>query len=191
MDPVDLDLDELFGNENVIEDPSFGVPLVSEDVALPLVQPMIISPALIQHIRNIQHAGCNQRIAWSRQGCIAVLSPDSLHVFMHCLRFDRLSGLWSISEASIVNADTFADPAVHIQWSPSGVDLSVVDIFGRVSVFTVALAANRMNLARPSTLDLAQDSRQVVGLFWLNQDREVGIPNLNQLAIANRLRFVA
>ena len=191
MDPADLDLDELFDTENVLEDPNFGVPLVNEDVVLPLVQPMIISPALIQHIRNIQHAGCNQRIAWSRQGCIAVLSTDSMHVFMHCLRFDRVSGLWSISEASIINADTFAEPAVHIQWSPSGVDLSVVDIFGRVSVFTVALAANRMNLARASTLDLAQDTHQVVGLFWLNQDREVSVQNPALLAVANLRRLVA
>ena len=172
----DIDVDDLFGSDNVLglDDPTFDVPHVAEDVAELPVQPTIPPPELIQHVNDLRGCGCLQRISWSRQGCIAIISSDSLRVLVCCLRFDTIEGKWSLSETSLVNSSDFDQPITHVQWSPSGADLTVIDSIGRASIFTVALISNRMTLARPASFDMGDGLNQVVGLVWLNQDRGVG-----------------
>ena len=173
MDVPDLDVDALFGSANVLslDDPTFDVPLVTEDVAQLPVQPVTPSAELIQHVNDRRGCGCLQRITWSRLGCIAITSADSLRVLVCCLKFDTSQGKWDLGEMSLVNPDDFQQAVTHIQWSPSGADLTIIDSVGRVSIFTVALAANRLTLVRPATNDIGDELNQVAGLFWLNQDR--------------------
>lgn len=176
MDVPDLDVqgvDDLFDTENVLDDAAFDVPLVTEDVGLLPVQP-VIPTGLVQYVAELRNCGSIQRIAWSRQGYIATLSPDSLRVYIQCLKFNRDDGSWALSEQNLVNAEDFAHPVTHLQWSPAGVDLTVVDSAGRLSIFTMSMmSVNRMTEVRPGSLDVADASNQAVAIFWLNQDRPV------------------
>ena len=172
MDTTSLDVDGLFADD-VLGDPPFEVPLVGDNTGL-LPTQSLVPAGLVQHMEDLRHCGSCQRIAWSKQGCIATVSPDSLHIDIKYLRFSKKVGFWNLSEAYPLFQDDYAFHISYIQWSPTGVDLAVADVAGRVSIFSHShMAANRLYEVRPASLDTPDELGQPVALFWLNQDRQV------------------
>lgn len=113
-------------------------------------------------------------MAWSKTGCLAYFSEDTKVKFKHlyCNPDDKK---WTFSkDYSIENPVGFDERhrLVHLQWSPNGTDLAVVDAAGRVTTLLVTFTAlNVLNVMRPLTLDQEDGLGAVVGMVWLNADR--------------------
>ena len=91
----------------------------------------------------------------------------------HLFRAPR-SGEWRLSEPIIaeqVSQVHGGRQLAHVSWSPTGSDLAVVDVAGRVSVFTSPTSCDRLALLRNAALDPEDELCSVVGLSWLNSDR--------------------
>ncbi|KAH8697294.1 putative RNA polymerase II mediator complex subunit Sin4 [Talaromyces proteolyticus] len=166
-----LDVDDLFG------DPA------SLDLGLSAPQP---TKGLAQRVDEMRLLGCCQKIAWSRMGCIAYISQDSLHVAVRHLVCQPSDGKWTLSEEYPLNQTTETHGGqflAHICWNESGTDLAVIDTSGRISIFSISTALNNIVMSRQTVLDQADDGAQVVGMMWVNINRAV--PAFNQAAKLN------
>ena len=63
---------------------------------------------------------------------------------------------------------------VHISWSPSGTELAVVDIYGRLSILTIYIVINRLTPIKAWNADPEDHANSLVGLTWLNSKRQLG-----------------
>jgi mediator of RNA polymerase II transcription subunit 16, fungi type len=120
----------------------------------------------------------SRRIAWSRLGGVAYISPDGSEVRFRCLKFQPKLAKWDLSkDYSIVQrpaTDEHHD-FVHLEWSQTGIDLAVADAVGKVAVFTFFTTAINHSTAAPiATIDHHSELERAVGMFWLNPDRQVG-----------------
>ena len=81
---------------------------------------------------------------------------------------DRASGKWTLTEKGNHSIQIKGETQlVHIEWSASGSELVAIDRFGRLSIYTIGLALNRL---LPTTLNYSipqDDLGAVVGLHWL------------------------
>ena len=66
-----------------------------------------------------------------------------------------------------------ANHFTHLTWSPSGPDLAMIDTYGRISIYQISMALNRLSAMRTFTTDLEDNLGAIVGLMWLNSDRHV------------------
>lgn len=62
---------------------------------------------------------------------------------------------------------------VHLSWNQTGSELAVVDIFGRISIFSILITMNRFAMSRSCVMDQEDDLGAIVGISWLNIDRSV------------------
>ncbi len=62
---------------------------------------------------------------------------------------------------------------VHLSWNQTGSELAVVDLFGRISIYSILIATNRFAISRSCVVDQEDDLGAIVGLSWLNIDRPV------------------
>jgi mediator of RNA polymerase II transcription subunit 16 len=118
----------------------------------------------------------NRKIAWSKLGCIAYISQDSLAVYIRHLRCRPSDGKWVLSEDTLLNQVTDAHggyPLIHLSWNESGSDLAIADSAGRVSIFAISMAMNSFGGSRSAMIDPDDDGNQVVGMLWLNINRPV------------------
>lgn len=161
MDSVDLDVDNLFNDGNL-------------DQILPTadaLQPPVLVPGLSERFLDLQFCGGSNRVAWSRQGHIAVISSDGSTVGIHCLRSGIRTKEWKLSSSRSIEA-TFED-VVNVTWSPSGVDLAIVDSRGRVAIYSMTtVCLNRLNESKSALADPPNELGAPIGTWWLNQDRQ-------------------
>lgn len=124
-------------------------------------------------------AGSDQllrKLAWSRLGCIAYISQDGLRVHVRHLVCRPSDGKWVLSNDHPLNPVTEAhggQTLTHLSWNETGSELAVVDVSGRVSVFSISIALNSVAAHRQAIIDPADDGAQVVGMMWLNAQRSV------------------
>ncbi|EDN06886.1 predicted protein [Histoplasma mississippiense (nom. inval.)] len=129
---------------------------------------------LPQRIDELRLSGCSQKVAWSKLGAIAYVSPDGQKVLLRYLHCSPIDGKWTLSEESPINqiADIHGGHAmVHLLWNESGSELAIVDSCGRISVVTIMMALNTVNPTRQASMDADDDWSQPVGLMWLNLNR--------------------
>lgn len=69
-------------------------------------------------------------------------------------------------------------PLEHISWNHVGSELAVIDVFGRISIYSILIAMNRMVPLRSCAQDLEDDLGAIVGIMWLNPDRTVCKSNI-------------
>ena len=64
---------------------------------------------------------------------------------------------------------------VHLSWSHMGTELAIVDVFGRISIYTVTPlpSIDRLFSMRTCTFDPVDDLNAVVGMIWLYSDKQV------------------
>ena len=120
----------------------------------------------------------SRRVAWSRLGGIAYISPDSSEVRFRCLKFQPKVAKWDLSKDYLIIQRAVTDEQhafVHLEWSQTGIDLAVADTVGKVSVFAFSTTAINHSTAAPiTTIDQHSELDRAVGMYWLNPDRQVG-----------------
>lgn len=85
-------------------------------------------------------------------------------------------GKWTLSRDYPLNQNSSVHEQpnfVHLSWNQTGSELAVVDIFGRISIFSILIATNRFVMSSSCVLDQEDDLGAIVGLSWLNIDRPV------------------
>ncbi|KAL4879567.1 mediator of RNA polymerase II transcription subunit 16 [Aspergillus karnatakaensis] len=154
--------------------------LFGESTSLELGLPPNTSPAsvkgLAQRLDEMRITGCNQKIAWSRLGCIAYISPDATTVNVRHLQCQQSDGKWVLGDETPLTQITETHNGhalVHLCWNESGSELAVADSSGRVSICSIPIALNSVNGARQAAFDADDDGAQIVGMMWLNQQRSV------------------
>lgn len=71
-------------------------------------------------------------------------------------------------DLSLQNATPSGSQVAHVSWSPSGAELAVIDVLGRVTIFSTLLAVNRFRQIHTSSeFDAGDDLAAVIGLHWL------------------------
>lgn len=114
------------------------------------------------------------KIAWSRMGCIAYITADGKELHIATLRHRKDHGTWELH--------LHADPTLgeHISkiyrgrelanllWNPSGLELVVADVFGRLSVCTIFIATNRLLVSKVWPNEPENQMNAMVGSMWLN-----------------------
>jgi mediator of RNA polymerase II transcription subunit 16 len=118
----------------------------------------------------------DRKVAWSNLGCIAYVKRDGNGVIIRNLLCRPEDGRWTLGgefpiSQAVPNDD--GQQIVHLSWNPSGSELAVVDTLGRLSIFTIYIAVNRLSLSRSGVVDQEDDLGAIVGMSWLNIERMV------------------
>lgn len=147
------------------------------------------NPAVIEQLARQWDSGCSDRVAWSRHGHIASISSDGTVVSLECLVFNGSSGTWELSGKHTLS--TIFEDAVSLAWSSTGGELIVVDAKGRTWVYhSSPVSINRLLLVRQGSLDAVDEFSQLIGMAWLNQDRQDRPRNVVLNAAKNDNRWV-
>ena len=118
-------------------------------------------------------------MAWSKLGCVAYITRDSDGVAVRNILCDPDNGKWVLSsEFSVPQSHLVAEgqQLAHISWNHTGSELAVVDVMGRISVFSIVVAMNRWVASRLGVSDQEDDLGAIAGLAWLNPERQVREP---------------
>ncbi|CAK7273961.1 Mediator of RNA polymerase II transcription subunit 16 [Sporothrix epigloea] len=159
------------GDVDVDDVDLFGGPV---ELALPSHPPP--SKQLQIHVNEQRIRGCNQRIAWSKQGTLVTIGADGQSIDLQYLRTDPETATWGLSEVtahnqfSLMNTQTtfLGGPIVHISWSAAGhPELAVVDSVGRICILAFSTSLNRPFCIRSWELDPVDDLHAVVACYWL------------------------
>jgi mediator of RNA polymerase II transcription subunit 16 len=107
-------------------------------------------------------------VAWSKNGCVAYISPDGYSIKLKIYFRDADSGKWDLGKDIPIEVPRGHDeyPFVHLSWS-YGPDLAVVDAAGRVMVFSCSMALDRMLYSRADVAHPEAEVDGVVGMHWL------------------------
>ena len=176
MDEDIIEVDELFGDPNILADASMDVALDSTN--LQHLQP-IQAPAkgLAERLDQLGSSGCCQKVSWSRHGAIAYITKTGCGIKMRCLRYSPKGRRWALSEEFNISEDSENASQlkfVHLEWNYIGGDLAAIDEMGRISIFTMAFhAINQITQSRSASSDAENELDQPVGFYWLHQDRRV------------------
>lgn len=123
---------------------------------------------------DLLRSGCNQRIAWSKLGCIAIINYPGTGVETRHLACTPEDGRWLLSAAyPIANVARNHDgqKLQHVSWSSQGADLAIVDVLGRLSFYTVHVAVNALSLVTMVSVDQDDDLGALAGFWWLPPER--------------------
>lgn len=112
---------------------------------------------------------CIRKIAWSKNGCVAYISPDGYTINLKVYFRVAESGKWDLGKDIPIDVPQGRDefPFTHLSWSHLGNDLAVVDAAGRVMIFTCAMALDRMHFNRAELAHPEAEADGVVGMHWL------------------------
>ncbi|ERF75168.1 hypothetical protein EPUS_06208 [Endocarpon pusillum Z07020] len=166
MNGEHVEVDDLFGDGGTLGDTvTLNLPLQS----LPV-------DGLAQYVDDLHRASTEQRrLAWSRLGCLASLAPDARSVNLAHLHFSGSEPKWMLSKERTIDLSANGDdqhPILQLEWSQSGIDLTLVDAAGRVTVINIiSVALNETAVVRPATLDREDELNQALAIYWLNVDR--------------------
>lgn len=120
-------------------------------------------------------------MAWSRSGGIAYISPNGYEVKLRYLRVNPATGQWDLSEEyDIVRQDMVSERNrfLHVEWGHTGIDLAVADDVGRIFIFNINIfSANQSTMGRLATDDPGDELGRIIGIYWFNVDRPVGLPS--------------
>ncbi|KAJ4367457.1 Mediator of RNA polymerase II transcription subunit 16 [Neocucurbitaria cava] len=156
MDPgYNMDVDDLFGD--------------SEHVTLQTITATPPIKGLARRVDELGASGCCQRIAWSKNGCVAYISPDGYSINLKVFSRDTVTGKWDLGKPVPLELPQGREifPFTHLSWSHLGNDLAVMDEAGRVMVFTCAMALDRLQLIRAELAHPESEVDSVVGMHWL------------------------
>ncbi|PYI12583.1 mediator of RNA polymerase II transcription subunit 16 [Aspergillus sclerotiicarbonarius CBS 121057] len=162
----------LMMDDSINVDDLFGEP-TSLELALP--PSATTTKGLAQRLDEMRLLGCCQKIAWSKLGCIAYISQDSMRVNVRHLQCRPSDGKWVLSDETPLMSATEAQGGhglAHLSWNESGSDLAVVDLSGRISIYHIPFALNSGNGLRQHAF-ASDDGAQIVGMMWLNTQRSV------------------
>ena len=121
---------------------------------------------------------------------MAYVQGDDRSVVLQHIFCDPRDGLWNVSKQyplDEVRAAHGDNDIVHLSWSRMGNELAIIDLVGRISVWTVFLATNRLTIMRRTVQDPEDNLGSVVGMMWFfteKPERQVLLlswkPSVNQ-----------
>ena len=120
-----------------------------------------------------------RKISWSKSGCIAHITSDGRGIRIGNLRCNSITGAWeyfAITDEVMsghLNRIYNGRELAHLSFNPTGVELVVADIYGRLSVFASYLAINRVGVQRAWRNDPEDNLHALVGMMWLHTERTV------------------
>lgn len=152
-----MDVDDLFGDAEQVTLPNINV------ISTPLVK------GLAKRLDELSTSGCSSRIAWSKNGCVAYISPDRYAIHLRVFSRDSATGKWDLGKATPVDIPSGQDefPFVHVSWNNLGNDLAIVNTAGQVLIFSCAMALDRMSYMRSDLIHPETDMQHVIGMHWL------------------------
>jgi mediator of RNA polymerase II transcription subunit 16 len=111
----------------------------------------------------------DRKIAWSKNGCVACISPDGYTISLKVFSRDAESGKWDLGKNIPLEVPPNREqyPFAHLSWSHLGNDLAVMDTAGRVMIFSCAMALDRMHFVRAESAHPEAEVDAVVGMHWL------------------------
>ncbi|RPB14929.1 hypothetical protein P167DRAFT_519145 [Morchella conica CCBAS932] len=148
----------------------FGVEDLFQDDTAPRTSPRRTD----SRMDELRLGGCNQKIAWSKLGSIAIINAAGTGVETRHLSCSPEDGRWLLSDAyPVANVSRYHEgqQLTHVTWNSHGAELAVMDRLGRVSFYTVFLAVNHLNVTRHQILDQDDDLSALVGFWWLPVER--------------------
>ncbi|RYO25542.1 hypothetical protein AA0121_g406 [Alternaria tenuissima] len=150
-----MDVDDLFGD--------------SEHVNIQTINTTPPVKGLDGRLDELASIGCCQKIAWSKNGCVAYINPDGYSVNLKIFSRDPESGKWDLGRSVPLELPQGREvfPLTHLSWSHLGNDLAVTDDAGRVMVFSCAMALDRMHFTRAEVAQPESEIDAVVGMHWL------------------------
>ncbi|KAF2797604.1 hypothetical protein K505DRAFT_298116 [Melanomma pulvis-pyrius CBS 109.77] len=153
-DSYSMDVDDLFGD--------------SEQVALPVMSSPPIT-GLARRLDDLSASGCCQKIAWSKNGCVAYISSDGYGVNLRVFCRNAATGKWDLGKDTELDTSPGEDefPFVHLSWSHLGNELAVMDSAGHVLIFSCSLVLDRMTYMRADSIQPEPEVAAVVGMHWL------------------------
>lgn len=154
-----------------------------------------------QKLAALQRSGCQDKIAWSRTGCIGAIDNDSVKFsYLRCIDGENYG---FSTPSTITRPQNNGTPFKHLSWNPSGNDIAAVDVQGDISVFSINNTGAFSSVFDSSTSSEQQQQEMhemdsIVGLKWLNNEKAAVIAgpafrpgnstqNSNQLASYNGL----
>ncbi|ORY09092.1 mediator complex, subunit Med16 [Clohesyomyces aquaticus] len=149
-----MDVDDLFGDNEHVNITAIPSPPVK---------------GLVKRLDELSASGCCQKIAWSKNGCVAYIAPDGYGVNLRVFSRDAATGKWDLGKDTPIAMPHTQDefPFVHLSWSHLGNDLAVMDSAGHVLIFSMAIAIDRMEYRRTEISQPEAEMDTVVGLHWL------------------------
>lgn len=128
-----------------------------------------LAPSIRRRFQVPRKLTCRRKIAWSKNGCVAYISPDGYTVNLRVFFRDPQTGKWDLGKDVPLDLPQGRDisPFVHLSWSHLGNDLAVMDEAGRVLIFTCAMALDRMQFMRAELAHPESEVDSVVGMHWL------------------------
>lgn len=125
--------------------------------------------SLVCTCRGVQSLTIYRKIAWSKNGCIAYISPDGHTVNLKVFSRDTDTGKWDLRKDIPLEIPPGRDdfPFTHLSWSHLGNDLAIMDSAGRVMIFSCAMALDRMHFIRAELGHPEAEVDAVVGMQWL------------------------
>lgn len=111
----------------------------------------------------------HRKIAWSKNGCVAYITPDGYAINLRVFSRDPTTGKWDLCKDTPLEIPHGHDdlPFVHLSWSHLGNDLAVMNAAGHVMIFSCNMALDRMTYTRADASQPEAEMDAVVGLHWL------------------------
>jgi mediator of RNA polymerase II transcription subunit 16 len=151
---MDHYIDDLFG-----EGPQVQIP------QLPVIK------QLSSRLNDLSISSACAKIAWSRHGVIACVTPDGLGVNTYVLIRNRRTAEWRLSSPLAVLIHPIRSPTriQHVTWSYFGNELAVIDSSGRIDIFTTPGVLGRFNSTRSGEMkgDPDTELNGIVATTWL------------------------
>ncbi|EUC46444.1 hypothetical protein COCMIDRAFT_4478 [Bipolaris oryzae ATCC 44560] len=150
-----MDVDDLFGD--------------SEHVNIQTINTTPPVKGRDARIDELGSTGCCQKISWSKNGCVAYITPDGYSVNLKIFSRNSETGKWALGKPVPLELPQGSEvfPLIHLSWSHLGNDLAVMDQAGRVMIFSCAMALDRMHFTRAEIAHPESEVDAVVGMHWL------------------------
>ncbi|KAL1306804.1 hypothetical protein AAFC00_005461 [Neodothiora populina] len=127
------------------------------------------SDTLRRRVEEAHRIGCCRRLAWSRTGSVAHIPRGGREITIRSLVRDRTTGKSTLTDGTYKPVQADGDTCfTHIEWSMLGSELVATDQFGRLYVYSMTLALNRLLPNKLSYTVPQDDLSAVVGIRWLS-----------------------
>jgi mediator of RNA polymerase II transcription subunit 16, fungi type len=167
----DIMHDDAMGGDDMAHD-DLMEDLFGADEAVPAADKRL--PRLFAELED---SGCCRRVAFSRYGPIAAISPDSKTICSYCLLRDPRTGSWKLSKPRKFRPSGQSDVKLkHLEWNWMGPDLALLDSSGRVFIYDCLLGHAHIDLKRDGSADSSDEMSQVVGMHWLPPHKALKLP---------------
>lgn len=123
----------------------------------------------------------HRRIAWGKLGCIAAISANGADVEVRHMMASAKDGSWVLSPKHTFKNIHGGAQLASVHWNVVGSDLAVIDIYGRLAIWTVYVSVDRLNNTRQTQVTTKDDLSMLAGFWWMNVGKTSGQSNVRAI----------